>query len=228
MTVAGDRRRFLGRLRARLADEIPSNPAHPLPPPVHEVPAIGYRSVQPDDLVGSFEAAATAAGARVHRCVGPEIADELLIDLLARYGVRRAVVSEESMARTVGGSLTRLGIDVEPTPASPGTSAAADVGVTSAIALVAATGSVVLDSSSMRTRAASLLPPLHLCVAATDLVVRSPSEVLRPLTGHPERLPSNLIFVTGPSRTGDIEQLLTIGVHGPVAVEIVLTEPRVP
>jgi L-lactate dehydrogenase complex protein LldG len=50
-------------------------------------------------------------------------------------------------------------------------------------------------------------------------VVASPGDVLRPLTAP---LPAAVAFVTGPSRTGDIEQLLTRGVHGPVAVEIVL------
>lgn len=223
MTVTGDRSRFLGHLRDRLAAEVPHNPAHPLPPAVDVVPAIEYHAVDLADLLGSFVTAATAAGATVHRGEGPTVSDELLAELVARHRVRRAVVSAEPAAALVGEALTRLGVDVAPSPASPRVSAQADVGVTSAVALVAATGSVVLDSTAMRSRAASLLPPVHLCVAPVGLVVRSPSEVLRPLTGHPDRLPSNLVFVTGPSRTGDIEQLLTIGVHGPTAVEIVLT-----
>ena len=70
MTVSADRARFLSRLRERLAGEVPHNPAHPLPPAVDEVPAISYRAVDPEDLVGSFVKAATAAGATVRRCAG--------------------------------------------------------------------------------------------------------------------------------------------------------------
>jgi L-lactate dehydrogenase complex protein LldG len=57
-----------------------------------------------------------------------------------------------------------------------------------------------------------------------DQIVPTISEVLRPLTGHPERLPSNLVVVSGPSRTGDIEQLITLGVHGPTRVHIGVME----
>ncbi len=60
-------------------------------------------------------------------------------------------------------------------------------------------------------------------MAPVDLLVATPGEVWRRFTGHPERLPSNLVWVSGPSRTGDIEQLLTIGVHGPVACTVILT-----
>jgi L-lactate dehydrogenase complex protein LldG len=142
---------------------------------------------------------------------------------VARHHVRRAVITAEPAAASVGRALERLGVDVSPAPASPQQASHADLGVTSAMALVAATGSVVLDSTAMQARSTSLLPPVHLCIAPASLVVRSPSEVLRPLTGRAERMPSNLVFVTGPSRTGDIEQLITIGVHGPTAVEIVIT-----
>lgn len=223
MTVTGDRAAFLGRLRQRLVAEIPQNPAHPLPPPVEAVPTIGYGVVDLDDPVGTFVSTATAAGATVHRSDGPDVDPELLAELVDRHHVSSAVITTERVAASVGRALERLGVDVAAAPASPQQAAQADLGVTSAVALVAATGSVVLDTTAMRARSTSLLPPVHLCVAPASLVVRSPSEVLRPLTGRAERLPSNLIFVTGPSRTGDIEQLITIGVHGPTAVEIVIT-----
>ncbi len=223
MSGPGDRDRFLARLRNRLTSDIPLNPAHPLPSPVDVVPAIEYLTVDAADLAASFIAAATAAGATVRQSDGPTVTDELLGELIDRHHVRRAVISTEPAVAQVAEALTRLGVDVAPPPATPQMSAQADIGVTSAVALVAATGSVVLDSTAMRTRTASLLPSVHLCVAPISLVVRSPSEVLRPLSGQPGGLPSNLVFVTGPSRTGDIEQLLTIGVHGPTTVEIVLT-----
>ncbi len=98
---------------------------------------------------------------------------------------------------------------------------AADLGVTSCLAAVTATGSLAISSAVAGARWASLLPRVHLCVVPEGLLVGSPADVLRRFTPE-EPPPRGLWFVTGPSRTGDIEQLLTRGVHGPVAVEVLL------
>jgi L-lactate dehydrogenase complex protein LldG len=65
---------------------------------------------------------------------------------------------------------------------------------------------------------------VHLCLVPASVVVGHPGDVLRTLGAG--ALPANLAFVSGPSRTGDIEQILTRGVHGPVAVEVVLLNDR--
>ena len=101
----------------------------------------------------------------------------------------------------------------------PGTGVGADLGVTSAIAAVAATGSVVVDAAAAGGRGASLLPTVHLCVVPRARLVATPSDVLR---RGAMPLPSNRVLVTGPSRTGDIEQIITLGVHGPTAVHVLL------
>lgn len=214
----GDRGGFLGRLRARLAGGVPPNPVHPLPPPVGAVPAVVPRDLDGDDLVGTFERAATAVAATVHRAPagGPPL--DVLAGLVASAGIRRAVTSSEPEAVAAGEALAGLGVEV--TPYDRDTGAAADLGVTGAVAAVAATGSVVVDAAVAGGRGASLLPRVHLCVVPVERLVATPGDVLRRLGGT--RPPSALVLVTGPSRTGDIEQLLTLGVHGPVAVHVVL------
>jgi len=84
-----------------------------------------------------------------------------------------------------------------------------------------ATRAVVQDSHVVGGRSVSLLPPVHLCVLPADRIVPTSAEVLRGL-GDGRVLPSNLVLITGPSRSGDIEQIMALGVHGPLVVEIAL------
>lgn len=215
---AGDRAAFLARLRDRLAGGVPANPVHPLPPPVAAVPAVVPRQLDRDDLAGTFELAAAAVAAVVHRVPdgGPPL--DVLAEVVAAHGVRRAVTSAEPEAEAAGEALSGMGVEVAPYDRETG--ALADLGVTGAVAAIAATGSVVVDAGVAGGRGASLLPRVHLCLVPVGRLVATPADVLRPLSAA--RPPSALVLVTGPSRTGDIEQLLTLGVHGPVAVHVVL------
>ena len=93
-------------------------------------------------------------------------------------------------------------------------------GVSRALYGLADTGSVVLAASPEEPRARSLLPAVHVSLLAEDRILPGLPELFAALGGE---LPSALAIVTGPSRSGDIEQKLTIGVHGPGEVHIVIT-----
>lgn len=99
--------------------------------------------------------------------------------------------------------------------------ATANAGITSAHALLAETGTIVLIPSPEEPRLASLLPPLHIAVVPRRRMLASLDELLlmmpRPLDNS-----SGMIFITGPSRTGDIEQILVRGVHGPGRVHVLI------
>ena len=215
----GDRAAFLARLRVRQAPPLTIG-AHAPPPPPGVVPEVRFRVVDgiaPGDhraLAEVFRAAATRVEARVHDV---DDATECLGAVVARHDVVRAVVSSEPEATALIEPLRALGVTVE--PYSPAAASTADLGVTSAVAGVAATGSVVVDADRAGGRGASLVPRVHFCVLPADRLVASPSDVLR---RHPGPLPSNRVLITGPSRTGDIEQIITLGVHGPVALEVAL------
>jgi L-lactate dehydrogenase complex protein LldG len=220
-TEHGDRTRFLAGARRQLRRPVPHNVAHPAPTPDGHAPRLRYTDLDPDDLLGSFRRSAAVVGSVVHTTPEPEPPVGLLRALVEQHGIERAVISDQSEALAVGEQLDGLGVLVS--RATVAASADADLGVTSATALVAATGSLVLRSASVGSRSVSVLPRVHLCAAPAGRLVGTPGDVLRALSGHQGLLPSNLTLVTGPSRTGDIEQLLTIGVHGPVAVEVVVT-----
>ncbi len=218
---SGDRAAFLDRLRRRLAGGVPANPAHPLPPRRDDVPIPRSSLLDADDLVGSFVRNADAARVVVSRTSGDSVPDDYLDELLAAHVVRRAVVSREPEAQAVGRMLATRGVEIS--PVGKDASAAADLGVTSAVAGLATTGSVVQHSGAAGGRTASLLPPVHLCVLPASRIVASTTDVLRSL-GDGRTLPSNLAIITGPSRSGDIEQIIALGVHGPLEVRVVVLD----
>ena len=92
-------------------------------------------------------------------------------------------------------------------------------GVSEASYGLADTGSVVLMASPQEPRARSLLPWAHVSLLREDRILPGLAELFVTLGGE---LPSALAIVTGPSRSADIEQRLTIGVHGPGEVHVVL------
>jgi L-lactate dehydrogenase complex protein LldG len=99
--------------------------------------------------------------------------------------------------------------------------AAAEIGVTGCDAAIAETGSIVLLSGSGKPRSASLLPPIHLAVVRRNELRFSMGEFFKEFAGAIAAA-ACCTFVTGPSRTADIELTLTVGVHGPGKVIVVM------
>ncbi|MDP4127472.1 MAG: lactate utilization protein C [Bacillota bacterium] len=101
--------------------------------------------------------------------------------------------------------------------------AQAELGVTGADWGIALSGTVVINSNSERGRAVSLLPPRHLAFIEATKIKDNLGEVLQEVSasGNP---PSAIELITGPSRTSDIEMDLSIGVHGPIEVYVIIIE----
>jgi L-lactate dehydrogenase complex protein LldG len=98
-----------------------------------------------------------------------------------------------------------------------------DGGVTACEALVAQTGSVLVTTRSSGGRALSVLPPHHIVVATREQLVPDLSaafELMR--KKYDGNYPSTISFITGPSRTGDIERILVLGAHGPKQLTVLL------
>ena len=96
-------------------------------------------------------------------------------------------------------------------------------GVTGCDALVAQTGSVLLTAKSGGGRALSVLPVHHVVIAtSSQLVPDLPAAFERLERTYSPNFPSFMTFITGPSRTGDIERVLVLGAHGPRKLTIIL------
>ena len=91
-----------------------------------------------------------------------------------------------------------------------------DVGITQCEALVAQTGSVLVTNRSAGGRALSVLPPHHVVLARREqLLPDLPAAFAHLQAKYGDDFPTMMSFITGPSRTGDIERILVLGAHGP-------------
>jgi L-lactate utilization protein LutC len=95
-----------------------------------------------------------------------------------------------------------------------------DVGISTAQAAIAETGTLVLDSACERHRLVSLVPPVHIAVVKASAIVETLSEALALL--QEKEISPAITFITGPSRTADIELTLAIGVHGPQELYVIV------
>jgi L-lactate dehydrogenase complex protein LldG len=98
-----------------------------------------------------------------------------------------------------------------------------DVGITGCDALIAQTGGVLVTARSCGGRGLSVLVPHHVVLARPEQLVPDLSAAFALLSSrYGASLPSSISFITGPSRTGDIERILVLGAHGPARLTIVL------
>lgn len=99
--------------------------------------------------------------------------------------------------------------------------ATADVGITSADYALADTGTLVMLASPREARLISLLPPAHIAVVPRGRILTGLDELFSILP-RPAEQTSSMVLITGPSRTGDIEQILVRGVHGPGQITVIV------
>jgi len=101
------------------------------------------------------------------------------------------------------------------------------VGLTLAFAAVAETGTLMLCSAAETPTTLAFLPETSIVVVAARRVLRAYEDGLRLLYEERKTLPRSINFVTGPSRSGDIEQTLQLGAHGPRRLHIVIVDEPV-
>lgn len=172
----------------------------------------------PADLVDLFVQMAHATAATVHRLPSREAVPDAVADFLIQHNLPAAVRAAPELAG--------LSWDRRPSLTVASGRAQADdlASVTGAHAAVAETGTLMLTSGSDRPTTLNFLPDTHIVVLEADQVVGSYEDGwdrLRALGA----LPRTVNFITGPSRTGDIEQTIQLGAHGPRRLHILLVDP---
>jgi len=99
-----------------------------------------------------------------------------------------------------------------------------DVAFTTCDFGIAETGSIVIDSASEEVRLATMIAEVHVAVLRLKDLVHMAYDIEQQLDARMKKAPSYMAFITGASRTADIERVLAIGVHGPLELHILLLE----
>jgi L-lactate dehydrogenase complex protein LldG len=194
----------------------------------------------PEEWLSKFEAEWIKVGGAAHRAANLPELEAVLQAILAGCAAKSVVFSRNPLlaALNLAEKLRAWGKSVAACPAS-GTAAAeeenfrrecfaATVGITGVDFVLAESGSLAVSSASEGAQLASLAPPVHVALYRRKQLLGSLDDLLEKLS-HPagsSRLEAgrSIVFITGTSRTADIEQILIRGVHGPREVHAVLVE----
>jgi L-lactate dehydrogenase complex protein LldG len=173
-----------------------------------------------------FKVKAEGVGAEVHRLGTRGEALDFILSFLRKEGTADAPQSTAIWAdgpflngidtAQLSRKIPRLGFEVS-------RQAAADslIGISEADWALADTGSLVADQTAVEQRLASTLPSIHVAIIGTDRILPDKTAVFSKINPKTSRY---IAFITGPSRTADIERVLTIGVHGPKRLVILFVD----
>lgn len=142
----------------------------------------------------------------------PADINSALKDLVAEQNIRKATVwnTPRLQELQIANHLSSLGVELISPNADKHEMAQCDLGITEADYLLPETGTIVLSSSAEKPRAVSLLPRVHLAIVRPEMLRADMHQVFAEAKDK-----NYLVFITGPSRTADIELTTTLGVHGP-------------
>jgi len=185
-----------------------------------EVGKVGGRAV----VVSNMEAA-RAEASNVFRTYEPRSALCWRHPVLDRFGLADWL-AQERVTRVDSQSLAKLD-----RPSQRSDMLAADIGITSCTWALAETGSLVMAHETNNERVASLVPPVYLAIVSREQIVADLFDVYDRLgerfDGRRQGLwPSNVTLITGPSKTGDIESKLVVGVHGPGKWHVIVVDEK--
>ncbi len=144
-----------------------------------------------------------------------------LANIVRDESVKKATAWETREMRELGvaDALRELGVEIVSPRADKRALAECDLGITGADAAFPETGTLMLRSSPEKPRAVSLLPRVHLAIITPTILRADLMPAFTEVKGE-----GYWVFVTGPSRTADIELTVTIGVHGPKALRVWVVE----
>jgi L-lactate dehydrogenase complex protein LldG len=221
------REAILRSIREGLARSAEIEAKHPLhnaiPPKPRPAAQPVVAPAPPPSPLAAFRARMEAVGGRVVEASDEGEAAAAVASVLAELGIRTLAVTDAPLALAIAARLRdSSGLEVLANATSEQLFDC-DAGLTEAQWGIVETGTLVLASARERNRLASLVPPVHVALLRASNLRDTIGDALAAAREPDGSVPSHVItFITGPSRTSDIELTLAIGVHGPQVLLVVI------
>ncbi len=188
----------------------------------HTAPGIPWAPIVPslsrEELIENFRESLAFVAADCRVLNDKESAAKEIASIVDFHGSKRVAVSDSPIVAEVSAGIGGVEL-IRNAPAA--TLFSSDIGITSAQWAIAETGTLVLESERERHRLTSLVPPVHICILRAADIRQTLGEILDLVGGN---LSPAITFITGASRTSDIELTLAIGVHGPKHLHVIVID----
>jgi L-lactate utilization protein LutC len=181
-----------------------------------------------EQLIDQFKAELTRIGGHFFRAANAAAASEYIERLAVAAGAKRVIGWDAPLVEkiAIASSLEKFGAEFLLDRAGKidfvRTAIDSDIGMTTVDYALADTGTLVLISGQGRARSASLVPPVHVAIVEARQIIAGLDDLFPLLAENDRELASAITFITGPSRTADIELTLVVGVHGPQQLHVIL------
>jgi len=219
---------ILSRVRERLGRDSGSLPQairEPLEKRLSSPPATIRPAIPEDDLGQRFTAKLEAVAGTVVRVPEMAAVPQAVIRHLDRYGLPYELVATRD---PILSDIPWLKVAPQKITLHHRAAMRADrVSLTGAFAAIAETGTLVLVSGNRTPTTLNFLPEDHLIILTEDQIVPYMEDVWKKIRATFISLPRAINFITGPSRTGDIEQTMQLGAHGPRRLTVILVAHRI-
>lgn len=186
-------------------------------------------------LLGRFQQSGAEIRLQVHLAADQTAAAEIIADIAQRtepeFNTERQIIQHENKVLTELKLVGRLAVDgvvvhtVNPQdPEARSKTIASYIGITAAEWGVADSATVVQLTEPGKARSTSLVPSIHIALLPIERIVADLSELQALLQENPPS--SSYVFISGPSKTGDIESYLVYGAHGPKEMHVIVLTNR--
>ena len=183
----------------------------------------GPRPGLPEDLVRRFMQRATDMESTIERVADAAAIPAAVAGYLDRLDLPAALAAQQSRAgvcwpefAAVDWAGVGLRIEARPTLGND------CIGITGCFCAIAETGTLVVLTGADAPTATTLLPATHVAVVRAERIVCGMEEAFALIRSERGQLPRAINMISGPSRTGDIEQTVVVGAHGPFRVHILI------
>jgi len=216
MDTSAARQAIFSRIR-----KAQNRPAEPTPAELAQVSDyLGQHEAGPkpdlgSDLVGRFRAQALRTSQTLDEVAGLDDVPAAAARYIESIGVPKSAIAWQSLT-ALPWQASGIRVDFRP-PVDEDL-----VGITGCFCAVAETGTLMLLSGADTFASAALLPETHIAIVPISRVVGSIEDAFALAKKERGELPRATNFISGPSRTGDIEQTIVLGAHGPYRVHVIL------